>query len=73
MASDFPWPITDEELLLNNALDAVMSSYEPGGDHEEALVQKAAASLIVEAYNQGVRDKETLANYALRSLQLGRP
>jgi hypothetical protein len=73
MAQSFPWPVTEDELLLTNALGSVMSTYEARGTHEEALVQEAAAYLVIEAYNQGIRDEETLAHYALRSLRRGRP
>jgi hypothetical protein len=49
-----------------------MSSYEARGTNEETLVQEAAANLIIKAYNQAIRDEETLAHYALRSLRRGR-
>jgi hypothetical protein len=71
MVSDFPWPITNEELLLNNALASVMSAYDARGDYEESYVRQAAANLIVEAYNQGVRDADVLAHYALKALRTG--
>jgi hypothetical protein len=73
MAQSFPWPVTEEELLLTNALGSLMSTYEARGANEETLVQEAAANLIIEAYNQGIRDEEALAHFALRSLRRGRP
>jgi hypothetical protein len=72
MAQSFPWPVTEDELLLTNALGSVMSTYEARAN-EETLVQEAAENLIIEAYNQGIRDEETWAHYALRSLRRGRP
>jgi hypothetical protein len=69
---NFPWPITDQELLLNNALERTLAAYEPRGVNEAEWVRDAAANLIVEAYNQGVRDEEALAHYALKALKLGR-
>lgn len=72
MARSFPWSVTEDEFLLTNALASVMSTYEARGTNEETLVEEAAANLIIEAYNQGVRDEETLAYYALKILRQGR-
>jgi hypothetical protein len=72
MAQTFPWPVTEEQLILANALDDVMAAYGAVGETEEAWVRDAAAKLIVEAYNQGVRDEDVLAHYALKSLARGR-
>ena len=69
----FPWPVTEDERLLTRALASAMNIYEPRGQNEEELIQEAAANLIIKAYNQGVRDEETLTHYALRSLRQGRP
>jgi hypothetical protein len=71
VVTDFPWPITDEELLLNEALTSVMSTCDARGGHEESHVRQAAANLIVEAYNQGIRDADVLAHYALKALRPG--
>ena len=62
MLLSFPWPITDEDLLLNNALELTMTAYKPRGENEAEWEQEAAANLIVEAHNQGVRDEEALAS-----------
>jgi hypothetical protein len=72
MSASFPWPVTDEELLLNNALERTLAAYEPRGPKEPQRVRDVAAKLIVEAYDQGVRDERTLAHYALNALRLGR-
>ncbi|HEY2248267.1 MAG TPA: hypothetical protein VGH70_12545 [Bradyrhizobium sp.] len=69
----FPWPVTDEELQLDNAHARVMAAYEAKGSTEENWVQEAAAKLIVEAYEQGIRDEKTLVHYALKALHRGRP
>jgi hypothetical protein len=71
MAQTFPWPVTEKELVLANALDDVMAAYGHVGEIEEAWVREASARLIVEAYNQGVRDEDVLAHYALKSLARG--
>jgi hypothetical protein len=68
VVGDFPWPITDDELILNNALTIVMNTWEAHGSHEDKFVREAAANLIVEAYNQGIREPDVLANHALKAL-----
>lgn len=68
----FPWPVTDDELLLNEALENVLAAYEPRGDHEAEWVREAACRLIMEAYDQGVRDREMLVHHALKTLRQGR-
>jgi hypothetical protein len=71
--TSFPWPVTEDELLLNQALEAVMAAYEPRGENEEDLVREAAGNLLLEAYEQGVRDPETLVHFALKTLRQGAP
>jgi hypothetical protein len=46
-----------------------LNSCDAQGDEEEAVVEEAAARLIVEAYNQGIRDEATLTRFALRALR----
>jgi hypothetical protein len=67
---DFPSPISDDELLLNNALAAVMASYGDGGEEDRKLVREAEAHLLIEAYDQGVRDEEVLIRYATKAPRL---
>jgi hypothetical protein len=73
MTQTFPWPVTDEELVLTNALEIVVATYGEAGPLEEAWIREAAANLILEAHDQGVRDEDVLARYALRTLGRGRP
>jgi hypothetical protein len=73
MAQSFPWPVTDDELALNRALEDVVAAFGEAGPLEEAWLREAAASLIVEAYNQGVRDQQVLARHVLKTLKRGRP
>lgn len=65
----FPWPVTDEDLVLDNALASVLNTYDARGDEEEAVVRDAAARLIIEAYNQGIRDEAILSQFALKALR----
>jgi hypothetical protein len=73
MAQTFPWPVTDDELVLNRALENVVAAYGDVGRFEEAWLREAAANLIIEAYDQGVCDEEMLVRHALRALSRGRP
>jgi len=68
----FPWPVTDEDLVLDNALASVLNAYDARGDEEEAVLRKAAAKLTIEAYNQGIRDEAILSRFALKELQAHR-
>ena len=72
MSARFPWPVTDEELLLNNAVERTLKAYESSGAHAPRRVRDVAAKLVVEAYDQGARDEKTLAHYALNALRLRR-
>jgi hypothetical protein len=72
MAQTFPWPVTDDELVLNRTLENVVAAYGDAGPLEEAWLREAAANLIIEAYSQGVRDEDVLAHHALRTLRRGR-
>jgi hypothetical protein len=64
--------VTDDDLLLTNALEEVLAVCEPKGENEAAWVAEVANKLIVEAYEQGMRDPATLAQYALRTIRQGR-
>ena len=67
--SSFPWPVTDDELLLTQAFNEVLASYDGRGEHEEAHVTELARDLVVEAYEHGVRDQATITQYVLRELR----
>ena len=73
MAQSFPWPVTDDELVLNRALENVVAAYGEAGPSEEAWLREIAANLIIEAYDQGVRDGDVLVHHALKTLRRGRP
>jgi hypothetical protein len=52
MAQTFPWPVTDDELVLNRALENVVAAYGDAGPLEEAWLREAAANLIIPAYDR---------------------
>jgi tRNA(Arg) A34 adenosine deaminase TadA len=69
MAQTFPWPVTDDELVLNRALENVVAAYGGAGPLEAARLRKAAAKLIFEAYDQGIRDEDVLVHQVLKTLR----
>jgi hypothetical protein len=73
VVGEFPWPITDDELILNNALAIVMNRLAAGDQNQERLPVEEAAELIVEAYNQGIREPDKLAHHALKALRADGP
>jgi hypothetical protein len=73
MAQTFPWPVTDDELVLNRTLENVVAAYGDAGPLEAAWLRKAAANLIFEAYDQGIRDEDVLVHQVLKTLRRGRP
>jgi hypothetical protein len=74
MAQTFPWPVTDDELVVvNRALENVVAAYGDAGPLEAAWLLKAAANLIIQAYDQGIRDEDVLVHQVLKNLRRGRP
>jgi len=69
MPTAFPWPVTDDELLLNDALRAVIARRGPESQLDRERLVTAAGNLIVDAYNQGVREQTILVRYALDALR----
>jgi hypothetical protein len=68
MAQTFPWPVTDDEVALNRALENVVAAYGDAGPLEAAWLREIAANLIIEAYDQGVHDEDVLVHHALTTL-----
>ena len=69
----FPWPVTDDELVLNRALENVVAAYADAGPLEAAWLREAAANLIIQTYDRGVRDGDVLVRHTLKTLKRGRP
>ena len=69
MSTAFPWPVTDDELLLNEALETVIARSLPVSQPDRERLVTAAANLIVDAYNQGVREQVVLVRYTLDALR----
>ncbi len=66
------WPETDDDLLLASALNEVMEQRDCAGANEDEYVREAASALLLEAYEQGIRDRAVLVHYALKTLSRGR-
>lgn len=69
MPTAFPWPVTDDELLLNDALETVIARSLPVSQPDRERLVTAAANLIVDAYNQGVREQVVLVRHTLDALR----
>jgi hypothetical protein len=66
---DFPWPVTDDELLLNNAMASLLAPY---GEDDRKRIGDEAARLLLKAYGDGVRDEDVLVGYVATALALSR-
>jgi hypothetical protein len=54
----FPWPVTDDELDLNDALDIAMRHFDLPSDEEEyAAVESFVVEAIMDDWRRGVRNK----------------
>jgi hypothetical protein len=70
----FPWPVTDDELALNDALEIVMRYFDlPLDEKDYASVEKFAAQAIFEDWKAGTRHKIILANKAIAAVEESHP
>ena len=70
----FPWPVTDDELLLNDALEIVMRYFDlPLDEQDYTSVEKFAAEAILEEWKLGTRHKIMLANKAIAAVEEHHP
>ena len=70
----FPWPVTDDELVLNDALDIVMRYFDPPLDQQDyASVERFAAEFIFQEWKAGTRHKLALANKAIHAVEEHHP
>ena len=70
----FPWPVTDDELALNNALDIAMRYFDLPHDEEQyAGVKSFAGEAIMAEWRRGVRNKVVLANKAIAEVEEHHP
>jgi hypothetical protein len=73
-AMSFPWPVTDDELVLNDALDIAMRYFDlPPNQQDYASVEKFAAQTIYEQWKAGARHKIILANKAIEAVEQRHP
>ena len=65
-----PWPTTDNEAVLYEALDIAMEYLERTGQAADRdAVEAMAASAVLRSYARGVRHRIRLANDAIRALE----
>jgi hypothetical protein len=70
----FPWPVTDDELVLNDALEIVMRYFDlPVDEQVYSSVEKFAAEAIFEQWKLGARHKIVLANNAIAAVEERHP
>lgn len=70
----FPWPVTEDELVLDDALDIAMRYFDLPHDEEEyGGLQSFAAEAIMEDWRRGVRNKVVLANKAIAEIEEHHP
>ena len=70
----FPWPVTDDELVLNDALDIAMRYFDLPQDEEQyASVESFARESIMADWRRGVRNKIVLANKAIAEVEEHHP
>ena len=70
----FPWPVTDDELVLDHALDIVMRYFDlPPDEEEHASVESFAGQAIMADWRRGVRNEVVLANKAIAEVEKNHP
>jgi hypothetical protein len=70
----FPWPVTDDELTLSEALDIAMRYFDLPPDEERyADVESFAGDAIMAEWRRGVRNKVVLANKAIAKVEEHHP
>ena len=70
----FPWPVTDDELVLNDALEIVMRYFDlPLDQQDYTSVEKFAAAAILQEWKLGARHKIILANKAIAAVEEHHP
>ena len=73
-AMSFPWPVTDDDLILTDALDIAMRYFDlPPNEEEYAGVESFAGEAIMEDWRRGVRNKVVLANKAIAEIEERHP
>jgi hypothetical protein len=69
----YPWPISDFDYAMDDALDIAMNYLERTGQVGTfAEVQRVAATAIVAAWKMGVRNRIKLAHVAIKAVEQNR-
>ena len=65
-----PWPVTENEFLLDDALDIAVRYFDlPPDSTEYASVEKFAADAIMDEWKLGMRHNIVLANKAIAVIE----
>jgi hypothetical protein len=74
MWMSFPWPVTDDEPALNDALDIALRYFDlPPDEEEHAGVESFAGQTIMAEWRRGVRNTAVLANKAIAEMEEHHP
>jgi len=68
----FPWPVTDDELVLDEALDIALRYFEQD-EAQYATVESFAGEAIMAEWRRGVRNEVVLANKAIAEIEEHHP
>jgi hypothetical protein len=69
----YPWPISDFDYAMDDALDIAINYLERTGQVGTfAEVQRVAATAIVAAWKMGVRNRIKLAHVAIKAVEQNR-
>jgi hypothetical protein len=70
----FPWPVIDEEAILEEALGIAQRYFSlPQDEAKYADVESRAGHAIMEDWRGGVRNKAVLANKAIAEIEEHHP
>jgi hypothetical protein len=70
----FPWPVSDDELILDDALDIALRCFDLPPDEEQyAGVESFVGQAIMAEWRRGVRNKVVLANKAIAEVEQHHP
>lgn len=70
----FPWPVTDDDLILTDALDIAMRYFDlPPNEEEYAGVESFAGEAIMDEWRRGVSNTVVLANKAIAEIEERHP
>ena len=68
----YPWPISDFDYAMDDALDIAMNYLERTGQVGTSLRSSVCSTAIVVAWKMGVRNRIKLAHVAIKAVEQNR-